>query len=98
MGDQQQYKYMTVDDMKSLGDDSMKMDVTHDEKGDYNRNSLGKSFPVPGCGGFVIFGCFQLLRISVANLSYNLNKLRSITRNRITWISTGSPLRPGKFT
>ncbi|XP_066256212.1 ankyrin-3-like isoform X3 [Euwallacea similis] len=42
LGDQQQYKYMTVDDMKSLGDDSMRMDVTHDEKGEYNRNSLGK--------------------------------------------------------
>lgn len=40
-GDQHQYKYMTVDDMKSLGDDSMRMDVTRDEKGDY-RNSYGK--------------------------------------------------------
>lgn len=39
-GDQHQYKYMTVDDMKSLGDDSMRMDVTRDEKGDY-RNSYG---------------------------------------------------------
>lgn len=42
LGDQQQYKYMTVDDMKSLGDDSMRMDVTNDEKSEYNRNSLGK--------------------------------------------------------
>lgn len=41
LGDQQQYKYMTVDDMKSLGDDSMRMDVTNDEKSEYNRNSLG---------------------------------------------------------
>ena len=41
LGDQQQYKYMTVDDMKSLGDDSMRMDVTSDEKSDY-RNSMGK--------------------------------------------------------
>lgn len=40
-GDQQQYKYMTVDDMKSLADDSMRMDVTSDEKSDY-RNSMGK--------------------------------------------------------
>lgn len=31
---------MTVDDMKSLGDDS-RMDVTNDEKSDY-RNSIGK--------------------------------------------------------
>ncbi|XP_049819591.1 ankyrin-3-like isoform X5 [Aethina tumida] len=38
--DQQQYKYMTVDDMKSLGDDSMRMDVTNDE---YNRNSMAPS-------------------------------------------------------
>lgn len=41
LGDQQQYKYMTVDDMKSLGDDSMRMDVTRDEKSEY-RNSMGK--------------------------------------------------------
>lgn len=40
-GDQHQYKYMTVDDMKSLGDDSMRMDVTRDEKGEY-RNSYGE--------------------------------------------------------
>lgn len=50
---------MTVDDMKSLGDDSMKMDVTHDEKGEYNRNSLGKSFPVPDSDGFVSFWVFS---------------------------------------
>ncbi|KAI4470519.1 ankyrin repeat and protein kinase domain-containing protein [Holotrichia oblita] len=41
LGDQQQYKYMTVDDMKSLGDDS-RMDVTNDEKSDY-RNSIAPS-------------------------------------------------------
>lgn len=40
MSDQQQYRYMTVDDMKSLGDDS-RLDVTHDEKHDY-RSSMGK--------------------------------------------------------
>ncbi|XP_060520918.1 ankyrin-3-like isoform X3 [Cylas formicarius] len=42
-GDQQQYKYMTVDDMKSLGDDSMRMDVTHDEKSEHNRHSMATS-------------------------------------------------------
>ncbi len=26
------YKYLTVDEMKSLGDDSMPIDVTHDEQ------------------------------------------------------------------
>lgn len=36
---------MTVDDMKSLGDDSMRLDVTSDEKSEYNRNSMGKSHP-----------------------------------------------------
>lgn len=40
MSDQQQYRYMTVDDMKSLGDDS-RLDVTHDEKNDF-RKSLGR--------------------------------------------------------
>ncbi|XP_065160043.1 ankyrin-3-like isoform X3 [Atheta coriaria] len=43
MGDQQQYKYMTVDDMKSLGDDSMRLDVTNDEKHDM-RNSVAHSY------------------------------------------------------
>ncbi|KAK4872920.1 hypothetical protein RN001_014949 [Aquatica leii] len=41
LGDQQQYKYMTVDDMKSLADDT-RMDVTHDEKSD-NRVSMAPS-------------------------------------------------------
>ncbi|KAK9878102.1 hypothetical protein WA026_020744 [Henosepilachna vigintioctopunctata] len=40
--DQHQYKYMTFDDMKSLGDDSMKLDVTNDEKNEY-RNSMAPS-------------------------------------------------------
>ncbi|KAG5900648.1 hypothetical protein JTB14_005921 [Gonioctena quinquepunctata] len=43
LGDQQQYKYMTVDDMKSLADDSMRLDVTSDEKSEYNRNSIAPS-------------------------------------------------------
>ncbi|KAJ8977878.1 hypothetical protein NQ317_016148 [Molorchus minor] len=42
-GDKQQYTYMTVDDMKSLGDDSMRLDVTNDEKSEYNRNSIAPS-------------------------------------------------------
>lgn len=44
LGDQQQYMYMTADDMKSFGDDSMRMDVTNDEKSEHNRNSIGKQF------------------------------------------------------
>ncbi|XP_024080621.1 ankyrin-3-like isoform X3 [Cimex lectularius] len=39
LSDQQQYRYMTVDDMKSLGDDSVKIDVTKDEH-DFSRDSL----------------------------------------------------------
>ncbi|XP_039276092.1 ankyrin-3-like [Nilaparvata lugens] len=42
LSDQQQYRYMTVDDMKSLGDDSLKIDVTRDERGDHHRDSIGK--------------------------------------------------------
>ncbi|XP_057656758.1 ankyrin-3-like isoform X1 [Diorhabda carinulata] len=41
--DQQQYKYMTVDDMKGFGDESMRLDVTSDEKSEYNRNSVAPS-------------------------------------------------------
>jgi len=42
MNDQHQYRYMTVDDMKSLGDDSLKIDVTRDEKTDVANDSASK--------------------------------------------------------
>ena len=41
LSDQQQYRYMTVDDMKSMGDDSMRVNVTDDERD--NRHSGGKT-------------------------------------------------------
>lgn len=41
LNDQHQYRYMTVDDMKSLGDDSLKIDVTRDEKMDLTNDSAG---------------------------------------------------------
>lgn len=42
LSDQQQYRYMTVDDMKSMGDDSMRVNVTDDERD--NRHSGGKNY------------------------------------------------------
>lgn len=33
----QPYRYLTVDEMKSLGDDSLPIDVTRDERADSNR-------------------------------------------------------------
>lgn len=33
----QPYRYLTVDEMKSLGDDSLPIDVTRDERMDSNR-------------------------------------------------------------
>lgn len=42
LNDPHQYRYMTVDDMKSLGDDSLKIDVTRDEKIDIANDSGGK--------------------------------------------------------
>ncbi|XP_025412126.1 ankyrin-3-like isoform X2 [Sipha flava] len=39
LNDTHQYRYMTVDDMKSLGDDSLKIDVTRDEKTDMANDS-----------------------------------------------------------
>jgi hypothetical protein len=42
MNDHQHYRYMTVDDMKSLGDDSLQIDVTRDERAESNRVSMGK--------------------------------------------------------
>jgi hypothetical protein len=41
VSDQQHYRYMTVDDMKSLGDDSLQIDVTRDERAESNRVSMG---------------------------------------------------------
>ena len=45
MSDQQHYRYMTVDDMKSLGDDSLQIDVTRDERAESNRVSMGMYSP-----------------------------------------------------
>lgn len=42
LNDPHQYRYMTVDDMKSLGDDSLKIDVTRDEKTDLTSDPVGK--------------------------------------------------------
>lgn len=42
LNDPHQYRYMTVDDMKSLGDDSLKIDVTRDEKIDLTSDPVGK--------------------------------------------------------
>ena len=42
LSDPHQYRYMTVDDMKSLGDDSLKIDVTRDEKMDLSHETTGK--------------------------------------------------------
>lgn len=53
LGDQHQYKYMTVDDMKSLGDDS-RMDVTNDEKSDY-RISMGAYLLCDTSGDLALF-------------------------------------------
>jgi ankyrin len=44
LGDQS-YRYLTADEMKSLGDDSLPFDVTKDERAsDSNRDLLGMSF------------------------------------------------------
>ncbi|EEB19933.1 ankyrin-1, putative [Pediculus humanus corporis] len=37
----QPYRYLTVDEMKSLGDDSLPIDVTKDERFDSNKESFG---------------------------------------------------------
>ena len=41
------YKYLTVDEMKSLGDDSMPIDVTHDEKHQQKDGTLTKTSAAP---------------------------------------------------
>ncbi|XP_069685687.1 ankyrin-3-like isoform X5 [Periplaneta americana] len=46
VSDQQHYRYMTVDDMKSLGDDSLQIDVTRDERADSHRVSMAPSLGV----------------------------------------------------
>lgn len=37
---EQPYRYLTVDEMKSLGDDSLPIDVTRDERVDSNREVM----------------------------------------------------------
>ncbi|XP_072156429.1 uncharacterized protein [Bemisia tabaci] len=44
MSDQQQYHYMTAENMKSLQDDSLKIDVTRDEQGDALRDSMVRDY------------------------------------------------------
>lgn len=46
LNDTHQYRYMTVDDMKSLGDDSLKIDVTRDEKTDMVNNDSGGMYNI----------------------------------------------------
>ncbi|KAL9697656.1 hypothetical protein quinque_001097 [Culex quinquefasciatus] len=41
----QPYRYLTVDEMKSLGDDSLPIDVTRDERHDSNKMALSSEFP-----------------------------------------------------
>ena len=51
LGDQSAYKFLTADEMKSLGDDSMPMDVTRDEHGSerfVNRDFMG-NYPSSSC-------------------------------------------------
>ena len=44
------YKYLTVDEMKSLGDDSMPIDVTHDEKQHTTQVTIGITHSVARFG------------------------------------------------
>lgn len=43
----QPYRYLTVDEMKSLGDDSLPIDVTRDERFDTNRMQQSNEFTMP---------------------------------------------------
>jgi hypothetical protein len=45
----QPYRYLTVDEMKSLGDDSLPIDVTRDERLDSNRECMGKYMYITFC-------------------------------------------------
>lgn len=68
LSDQQQYRYMTVDDMKSMGDDSMRVNVTDDERD--NRHSGGElhmcSTIRPACPGYVC--TFMLISQAIPSL------------------------------
>lgn len=41
---EQPYRYLTVDEMKSLGDDSLPIDVRQDERMDSNRECMSGQF------------------------------------------------------
>lgn len=47
----QPYRYLTVDEMKSLGDDSLPIDVTRDERIDSNRMMTHSAEYAGGVGG-----------------------------------------------
>lgn len=60
LGDQSAYKYLTADEMKSLGDDSMPMDVTRDEHPEHKlpqRDMIGKF--TSACANFTCACCLR---------------------------------------
>lgn len=67
LNDQHQYRYMTVDDMKSLGDDSLKIDVTRDEKTDVANDSASKF------GLDLVFFCTYVFKCSKVLFSIQKN-------------------------
>lgn len=53
----QPYRYLTVDEMKSLGDDSLPIDVTRDERVDSNRECMGKCIKLFSAADFEMSCC-----------------------------------------
>lgn len=78
LNDQHQYRYMTVDDMKSLGDDSLKIDVTRDEKTDLPNDSVGNYTFIYFLIENNIFG--QILKIFFSKFDIKWNSLKIILK------------------
>lgn len=58
----QPYRYLTVDEMKSLGDDSLPIDVTRDERIDSNRECMGKYIAFSSAVHFELSCCTSFPR------------------------------------
>jgi len=67
---------MTVDDMKSLGDDSLKIDVTRDEKTDLANDSVGNYTTLNFLVDINIFG--KILKNIYSKFDIKLSTLKII--------------------
>lgn len=91
LGDQS-YRYLTVDEMKSLGDDSLPIDVTKDEKMDMSFSS--NTMAGKGSRLCVVMGLFDENYLPFANCTllliiYHINYRNLSHKSSVTpWVTS----------